>query len=127
MHSRPTERIRMSDQAPRPRRRDWISPTLLLTLTALAAAAALVDLPVQPGRGWWPVAIMLGLVAATVAAWELRRRPAASTTPGEIEPSRAAAVRAERERAGEAAAVRMLRTEQTALSLHDAVQLVRNL
>lgn len=117
----------MSDQAPRPRMRGWITPTLLLTPAALATAAALVDLPVQPGRTWWPVAIMLALVAATVAAWELRRRPAASTTPVEIEPSLAAAVRAERERAGEVAAVRMLRTEQPELSLPDAVRLVRNL
>jgi hypothetical protein len=117
----------MSDKARRPRTRGWITPTLLLTLAALAAAAALVDLPVQPARTWWPVAIMLGLAAAAVAAWDLRRRPAASTTPVEIEPSLAAAVRAERERAGEVAAVRMLRTEQPELSLLDAVQLVRNL
>jgi hypothetical protein len=117
----------MSDQAPRPRVKGWITPTVLLTVAALAAAAALVDLPVQPGRGWWPVAIMLGCAAAAVAAWDFRRRPAASTTPVEIEPSLAAAVRAERERAGEVAAVRMLRTEQPELSLLDAVQLVRNL
>jgi hypothetical protein len=127
MHDRPTERMRMSDQAPRPRTRGWITPTVLLALAALAAAAALVDLPVQPGRGWWPVAIMLGLVAAVVAVWELRRRPAASATPVEIEPSLAAAVRAERERAGEVAAVRMLRSEQPQLSLVDAARLVRDL
>jgi hypothetical protein len=66
------------------------------------------------------------LVAATRAVWELRQRPTASTTPVEIEPGRAAAVRAERERVGEVAAVRMLRTEQPELSLPDAVQLVRN-
>jgi hypothetical protein len=117
----------MSDQAPRPRMRDWITPTVLLTAAALAAAAELVDFPVHPSRTWWPLAIMLALVAAATAVWELRRRPAASTTPVEIEPGRAAAVRAERERAGEVAAVRMLRAEQPELSLSDAVQLVRNL
>jgi hypothetical protein len=117
----------MSDQAPRPRKRDWITPTVLLAAAALAAAAALFDFPVQPSRTWWPWAIMFGLVAVTMAAWELRRRPAASTAPVEIEPGRAGAVRAERERAGEVAAVRMLRTEQPELSLPDAVQLVRNL
>jgi hypothetical protein len=116
----------MSDQAPRPRRTGWITPAALLTLAALAAAAALVDLTPQPNR-WWPAAIVLGCAAVVVAVWELRRGPAAGTAPAEIEPSRAAAVRAERERAGEAAAVRMLRTEQPELSLRDAVQLVRNL
>jgi hypothetical protein len=118
----------MSDQAPRPRMRDWITPTVLLTAAALAAAAELVDFPVHPSRTWWPFAIVLGLGAAATAVPELRRRPAAaSTTPVEIEPGRAAAVRAERERAGEVEAVRMLRTEQPELSLPDAVQLVRNL
>jgi hypothetical protein len=116
----------MSDQAPGPRMSRWITPAALLVLASLAAAAALVDLSPQPNR-WWPAAIMLGCAAVVVAVWELRRGSAASTTPVEIEPSRAAAVRAERERAGEAAAVRMLRTEQPTLSLHDAVQLVRNL
>jgi hypothetical protein len=106
----------MSDQAPRPRMRGWITPTVLLTAAALAAAAEL----------GWRLAIMLGLVAAATAVWELRRRPAASTTPVEIEPTLAAAVR-ERERAGEVAAVRMLRIEQPEISLPDAVQLVRNL
>jgi hypothetical protein len=117
----------MSDQTPRPRMRGWITPTVLLIAAALAAAAELVDFPVHPSRTWWPLAIMLALVAAATAVWELRRRPAASTTPVEIEPGRAAAVRAERERAGEVAAVRMLRAEQPELSLPDAVQLVRNL
>jgi hypothetical protein len=117
----------MSDQAPRKRMRGWFTPTVMLILAVLAAAAELVDFPVQPARTWWPLAIMFALIAVTVAAWELRRRPAASTTPVEIEPGRAAAVRAERERAGEVAAVRMLRTEQPELSLPDAVQLVRNL
>jgi hypothetical protein len=70
---------------------------------------------------------MLGIAAAAIAPWGLRRRTAASTTPVEIEPSIAAAVRAERERAGVVAAVRMLRTEQPELSLLDAVRLVRNL
>jgi hypothetical protein len=117
----------MSDQTPPPRMRGWITPTLMLTLAALAAAAELVDFPIQPARTWWPLAIMFALIAVTVAAWELRRRPAASTTPVEIEPDRATAVRAERKRAGEVAAVRLLRTEQPELSLPDAVQLVRNL
>jgi hypothetical protein len=73
------------------------------------------------------MAMMFALAAAAVAFWELRRRPAASTTPVEIEPGLAAAVRAERESAGEVAAVRMLRTEQPELSLVDAAQLVRGL
>jgi hypothetical protein len=126
MHSRSTERMRMSDPAPRPRLRDWITPAVLLTAAALAAAAALAEFPGHPSRTW-PLAIMLGLIAAATAVWELRRRPAARRTPVEIEPGLAAAVRAERERAGEVAAVRMLRTERPELSLHDAVQLVRNL
>ena len=117
----------MSDQAPRPRKRGgWITPAGLLAVAALAAAAELVDF-VHPSRTWWPLAIMFALIAVTTAVWELRRRPAASTTPVEIEPGRAAAVRAERERAGEVAAVRMLRTEQPELSLPDAAQLVRGL
>jgi hypothetical protein len=117
----------MSDQTPRSRMRRWITPIGLLTASVLAAAGELADFPVHPSRTWWPMAIMFALAAAAYAFWELRRRPAASTTPAEIEPDLAAAVRAERESAGEVAAVRMLRTEQPELSLVDAAQLVRGL
>jgi hypothetical protein len=105
----------------------WITPIAFLAVSALAAAAELADFPVQPSRTWWPWAIMFALLAAAYAFWELRQRPAESTTPVEIEPGLAAAVRAERESAGEVAAVRMLRTEQPELSLPDAAQLVRGL
>jgi len=117
----------MSDQAPTSRRRRWIIPTAFLAASALAAAAGLADFPVQPARTWWFYAILFAVAAALVTFWEWRSRPAASTTPVEIEPGLAAAVRAERESVGEVAAVRMLRTEQPELSLVDAAQLVRGL
>ncbi len=92
----------------------WLVPAALLVATALAAVT-----------GWWLAAIVFacaGVIAAI--ALGLRGTPVAAV---EMEPDQSAAVRAERERAGEVAAVRMLRTERPDLSLADAVRLVRAL
>jgi hypothetical protein len=93
----------------------WLLPAALLIATALAAAA-----------GWWLVSALCA--CAAVALTLAPRRPrTGSGPPAPIAADHVPAVRAERERSGEVAAVRMLRTERPELSLVDAVRLVRDL
>jgi hypothetical protein len=73
------------------------------------------------------IALILVLVGgvAMIALNFLRRNE--SAPPPELGPDQASALRAERERSGEVAAVRRLRKEHPGVSLLDAVRLVRRL
>jgi hypothetical protein len=71
------------------------------------------------------LALLLVGVVAMVASHFLRRTR--SAPPPELSPEQTAALRAERERSGEVAAVRLLRREHPGVSLADAVRLVRAL
>lgn len=95
----------------------WLVPV------GLFASAAVLGLLGEQG-----VALLLvaaGFVALILAS-VLRRRRSTDPLPA-LEPAQAADLRAERERSGEVAAVRRLRTQHPGMSMGDAVRLVREL
>jgi hypothetical protein len=80
----------------------------------------------------WPIVgiVSLCLWAAMVVvsvATSMRRRRAPQVPPAPLDPDQATTIRAERERKGEIAAIRLLRKQRPELSLADAVQLMRGL
>jgi hypothetical protein len=80
----------------------------------------------------WPALGIVSLclwAAMTVVAItaSVRRRRAPRLPPAPLNPDEATTIRAERERRGEVAAIKLLRKQRPELSLADAVQLMRSL
>lgn len=108
----------MSSRLPRPERTTvvWTIPT---TLIAAAAVAILTG---------WPVIALVCLVAgiaAVVVVGDVIGRPGG--IPPWLEPGQAADIRAERDRRGEMAAIKLLRARRPELSRAEALRLVRDL
>jgi hypothetical protein len=91
-------------------------PIAVMTAAALAGLAGLTKLAL--------VGVLVGIGALYVVGIMLRRPPAPVPEPG---PAEAAALREQRDRDGEVAAVRHLRETYPGVSLVDAVRLVRGL
>jgi hypothetical protein len=107
------------------RRFRWTWNVVLLALVIAAFVAQ------RTGRDeLWTVLTACWVVLAVggfVLDWRARRRPGTPVEPPEITAEQADEVRGERDRAGEIAAIKRLRTLHPTLSLLDAKNLTREL
>jgi hypothetical protein len=108
----------MSSRLPHPQPASvlWAIPTALITTAGVASLTG------------WPVMALMFLVvgvAAIVVVGDVMGRP--DGLQPWLDPEQASDIRAERDRDGEMAAIRLLRQKRPELTLADVVRLVRDL